>query len=86
MLDLDLEIIIIEDFYESFLLMFVGVLDVIFSIVEYGLIVVDKEVLVKLVIYINFFYGIDKIVLVLGVDSVEDLKGEFVVVLEGGFI
>ena len=82
--DLDLEITIIEDPYESFSLMSAGALDVTSSTAEYGPIAADKEVPVKLVTYTNPSYGTDKIVLAPGVDSAEDLKGESVAVLEGG--
>ena len=73
--DLDLEITIIEDPYESFSLMSAGALDVTSSTAEYGPIAADKEVPVKLVTYTNPSYGTDKIVLAPGVDSAEDLKG-----------
>ena len=61
--DLDLEITIIEDPYESFSLMSAGALDVTSSTAEYGPIAADKEVPVKLVTYTNPSYGTDKIVL-----------------------
>lgn len=82
--DLDLEITIIEDPYESFSLMSADALDVTSSTAEYGPIAADKDVPVKLVTYTNPSYGTDKIVLAPGVESAEDLKGESVAVLEGG--
>ncbi|PXX89617.1 ABC transporter [Marinobacter vulgaris] len=82
--DLDLEITIIEDPYESFALMSAGVLDVTSSTAEYAPIAADKGVPVKMVTYTNPSYGTDKIVLAPGFESAEDLKGESVAVLEGG--
>lgn len=82
--DLDLDITIIEDPYESFSLMSAGVLDVTSSTAEYGPIAADKDVPVKMVTYTNPSYGTDKIVLAPGIESAEDLKGESVAVLEGG--
>ena len=61
--DLDLEITIIEDPYESFSLMSAGALDVTSSTAEYGPIAADKDVPVKLVTYTNPSYGTDKIVM-----------------------
>ncbi|MBS3803679.1 MAG: ABC transporter substrate-binding protein [Oleiphilaceae bacterium] len=82
--DLDLEITIIEDPYESFSLMSAGVLDVTSSTAEYGPIAADKDVPVKMVTYTNPSYGTDKIVLAPGIENARDLKGESVAVLEGG--
>lgn len=82
--DLDLEITIIEDPYESFGLMSAGALDVTSSTAEYAPIAADKGVPVKMVTYTNPSYGTDKIVLAPGFETAEDLKGESVAVLEGG--
>lgn len=82
--DLDFEITIIEDPYESFGLMAADMLDVTSSTAEYSPIAADKNVPVKMVTYTNPSYGTDKIVLAPGVESAEDLKGESVAVLEGG--
>lgn len=82
--DLDLEITIIEDPYESFGLMSAGALDVTSSTAEYAPIAADKDVPVKMVTYTNPSYGTDKIVLAPGIESAEDLKGKSVAVLEGG--
>lgn len=82
--DLDLEITIIEDPYESFGLMSADALDVTSSTAEYGPIAADKDVPVNMVTYTNPSYGTDKIVLAPGFETAEDLKGESVAVLEGG--
>jgi len=82
--DLDLEIAIIEDPYESFSLMSAGALDVTSSTAEYAPIAADKGVPVKMVTYTNPSYGTDKIVLAPGITAASDLKGKSVAVLEGG--
>ncbi|KAA1176140.1 ABC transporter [Marinobacter salinexigens] len=82
--DLDFEISIIEDPYESFGLMAADGLDVTSSTAEYAPIAADKGVPVKMVTYTNPSYGTDKIVLAPGIESAEDLKGKSVAVLEGG--
>ena len=82
--DLDLEITIIEDPYESFSLMSAGALDVTSSTAEYGPIAADKEVPVKLVTYTNPSYGTDKIVVAPGIEGPADLQGKNVAVVEGG--
>lgn len=82
--DLDFEIAIIEDPYESFGLMAADALDVTSSTAEYAPIAADKGVPVKMVTYTNPSYGTDKIVLAPGIDSAADLKGKSVAVLEGG--
>lgn len=82
--ELDLDIVIIEDPYESFAQMAAGKLDVTSSTVEYGPIAADKGVPVKLVTYTNPSYGTDKIILAPGYNSAADLKGKEVAVLEGG--
>jgi NitT/TauT family transport system substrate-binding protein len=82
--ELNLEIAIIEDPYESFAQMAAGQLDVTSSTVEYGPIAAEKGVPVKLVTYTNPSYGTDKIILGPGINSATDLKGKEVAVLEGG--
>ncbi len=82
--DLDLNITIIEDPYESFTLMSAGTLDVTSSTVEYGPIAADTGVPVKLVTYTNPSYGTDKIILSPGITSAKQLKGKSLAVLEGG--
>ncbi|MFE8071833.1 ABC transporter substrate-binding protein [Marinobacteraceae bacterium S3BR75-40.1] len=82
--DLDLQISIIEDPYESFSLMSADALDVTSSTAEYGPIAADKDVPVEMVTYTNPSYGTDKIVLAPGIDSAKELKGKSVAVLEGG--
>ena len=82
--ELDLNITIIEDPYESFGQMAAGKLDVTSSTVEYGPIAADQKVPVKLVTYTNPSYGTDKIILGPGITSAADLKGKEVAVLEGG--
>ena len=82
--ELDLNITIIEDPYESFGQMAAGKLDVTSSTVEYGPIAADQKVPVKLVTYTNPSYGTDKIILGPGITKAADLKGKEVAVLEGG--
>lgn len=82
--DLELNITIIEDPYESFGLMSAGRLDVSSSTVEYGPIAASEDVPVRLVSYTNPSFGVDKIILADGYDTAEDLRGESVAVLEGG--
>jgi len=82
--EIDLDIQIIEDPYESFALMAAGRLDVTTSTVEYGPIAVDNGVPVRLVTYTNPSYGTDKIILAPGITSAKDLVGKRVAVLEGG--
>lgn len=82
--DLDLNISIIEDPYESFGLMTARQLDITSSTVEYGPIAVDKDVPIKLVTYTNPSYGTDKIILAPGIESAKDLIGKKIAVMEGG--
>ena len=82
--ELDLDIQIIEDPYQSFSAMAAGQLDVTSSTVEYGPIAAEQKVPVKLVTYTNPSIGTDKIILNPSVASPADLKGKKVAVLEGG--
>lgn len=82
--ELNLNIQIIEDPYESFGQMSAGKLDVTSSTVEYGPIAADQDVPVKFVTYTNPSHGTDKIILGPGISSAADLKGKQVAVLEGG--
>lgn len=81
---IELDIQIIEDPYESFGLMAAGQLDVTSSTVEYGPIAAEEGVPVQMVAYTNPSYGTDKIILAPGVESAKDLVGKEVAVLEGG--
>lgn len=82
--DLDWNIRLIEDPYESFAMMSAEQLDITSSTVEYGPIAAQENVPVSLVSYTNPSYGVDKIILAPGFESAEDLRGENVAVLEGG--
>ncbi|WP_320820470.1 ABC transporter substrate-binding protein [Thalassolituus sp.] len=82
--ELELDIQIIEDPYESFGLMTAGQLDITSSTVEYGPIAVDQGVPVKLVTYTNPSYGTDKILMRSDIATPQDLIGKKVAVLEGG--
>lgn len=82
--DIDWDIQIIEDPYESFAQMAAGKLDVTSSTVEYGPIAADTGVPVKLVTYTNPSTGTDKIILAPGISDPKELKGKSVAVLEGG--
>lgn len=82
--EVDLDIQIIEDPYQSFSAMAAGQLDVTSSTVEYGPIAAEKGVPVKFVTYTNPSIGTDKIILAPGIATPADLKGKKVAVLEGG--
>lgn len=82
--ELDLNIRLIEDPYESFGMISAERLDVTSSTVEYGPIAADQGVPVRLVSYTNPSFGVDKIILRPGFESAQDLKGESVAVMEGG--
>lgn len=82
--EIELDIQIIEDPYESFGLMAAGQLDVTSSTVEYGPIAAEEGVPVQMVAYTNPSYGTDKIILAPGIESAKDLIGKEVAVLEGG--
>jgi NitT/TauT family transport system substrate-binding protein len=82
--DLDLDIQIIEDPYQSFSAMAAGKLDATTSTVEYGPIAAEQKVPVKFVAYTNPSIGTDKIIVAPGIESAKDLKGKKVAVLEGG--
>lgn len=82
--DLDLDIQIIEDPYESFGQMKAGKLDVTSSTVEYGPIAADTGIPIKFVTYTNPSTGTDKIILSPKIKEVKELKGKSVAVLEGG--
>lgn len=82
--ELDLNISIIEDPYESFALMTSGQLDATSSTAEYGPIAVDTDTPIKLVAYTNPGYGTDKIIYAPGINSPKDLIGKKIAVMEGG--
>jgi NitT/TauT family transport system substrate-binding protein len=82
--DLDLDIQIIEDPYQSFSAMAADQLDITSSTVEYGPIAAEKKVPVKFVTYTNPSIGTDKIILNPSIAAPADLKGKKVAVLEGG--
>jgi NitT/TauT family transport system substrate-binding protein len=82
--DLDLDVQIIEDPYESFGQMKAGKLDVTSSTVEYGPIAADTNIPIKLVTYTNPSTGTDKIILSPKIKDPKQLKGKSVAVLEGG--
>jgi len=82
--DLDLDIQIIEDPYESYGQMAAGKIDVCSSTMEYGPIAVDSGVPIKLISQTTLSYGADKIIVAPGIESAKDLTGKSVAVLEGG--
>lgn len=82
--DINLDVQIIEDPYESFGQMAAGKLDVTSSTVEYGPIAADSGVPVKFVTYTNPSTGTDKIIMSPKIADPKDLKGKSVAVLEGG--
>ena len=82
--EIDWDIQIIEDPYQSFGAMAAGQLDITSSTVEYGPIAAEKKVPVKFVTYTNPSIGTDKIILAPDIKGPADLKGKKVAVLEGG--
>lgn len=82
--DLEFEIAIIEDPYESYGLIAADQLDITSSTVEYGVIAAEAGNPARLVAYCNPSYGTDKIIVAPGVEKVGDLKGKKVAVMEGG--
>jgi NitT/TauT family transport system substrate-binding protein len=82
--DLDLELQIIEDPYETYGQMAAGRIDIASSTMEYGPIAVDNDVPIKLVSQTTLSYGTDKLIVAPGIDSAKDLVGKSVAVLEGG--
>lgn len=82
--DLELNITIIEDPYESYALMAADQLDVTSSTIEYGPIAAESGNPARVVTFANLSYGTDKIILGPGVKSPADLKGKSVAVMEGG--
>ncbi len=82
--ELDLDIRIIEDPYDSFALMASDNLDVTSSTIEYGPIAADQGLPIEVVAYTNPSYGVDKIILAPGVSSVEEVVGERIAVMVGG--
>ena len=82
--EIELNIQIIEDPYDSFGQMAAGRLDITSSTVEYGPIAAEEGVPVFMVAYTNPSTGTDRIILAPGFETAEDLVGESVAVLEGG--
>ena len=82
--EIDWDIQIIEDPYQSFSAMAAGQLDITTSTVEYGPIAAEQKVPVKFVTYTNPSIGTDKIILAPDIKSPSELKGKKVAVLEGG--
>ncbi len=82
--NLELNIQLIEDPYETYGQMAAGRIDIASSTMEYGPIAVDSGVPIKLVSQTTLSYGTDKIIVAPGIDSAEDLVGKSVAVLEGG--
>ena len=82
--DLDLQIKIIEDPYESFGLMLGDQLDALSSTIEYGPIGAEAGHPARIVALANTTYGSDKIIVAPAIEKAADLKGKKVAVLEGG--
>ncbi|HVH07839.1 MAG TPA: ABC transporter substrate-binding protein [Myxococcota bacterium] len=82
--ELDLQIKIIEDPYESFGLMLGDQLDAMSSTVEYGPIGAEAGHPARIVALANTTYGSDKIIVGPKIEKPADLKGKKVAVLEGG--
>ncbi|MEG6508780.1 ABC transporter substrate-binding protein [Methyloligella sp. 2.7D] len=82
--EIDLDIQIIEDPYQSFGLMSAGKLDVASSTAEYAPLAAAEGNGIKMVAYTNPSHGTDQIIVRPEIESAEDLKGKSVAVLEGG--
>jgi len=82
--DLELDLKLIEDPYESYGQMAAGQIDICSSTMEYGPIAVDSKVPIKLIGQTTLSYGTDKIIVAPGIEKAEDLIGKEVAVLEGG--
>ncbi|NIJ43367.1 NitT/TauT family transport system substrate-binding protein [Parvibaculum indicum] len=82
--EVNLDIQIIEDPYQSFALMAAGKLDVTSSTAEYAPLAAAEGNPVRMVAYTNPSYGTDKIIVRPEIESAEDLKGKSVAVMEGG--
>ena len=82
--EVELDITIIEDPYESFALMAADQLDAVSSTIEYGPIGAHSDNPARIVAYANSTYGSDKIIVGPGIDDPKQLKGKKVAVLEGG--
>lgn len=82
--DINLDIQIIEDPYESFGQMTAGRMDISSSTSEYGPIAADAANGIKLVAYTNPSTGTDKIILAPDIKDAKELEGKSVAVLEGG--
>ena len=82
--DLNLNIQIIEDPYQSFGLMKAGQLDAMSSTIEYGPIAAETGHPARIVTFANLSYGTDRIITRPEVTSMRDLVGREVAVLEGG--
>lgn len=82
--EIDLDIKIIEDPYQSFGLVEADQLDVVSSTAEYAPFASAEGNSVRLVGYTNVSFGTDKIIVRPEIEGASDLKGETVAVLEGG--
>ena len=82
--DLDLNIQIIEDPYQSFALMASGGLDVASSTMEYAPIAGEAGHPIKIVGVTTTCHGSDNIILAPGMKSAADVKGKKIIAMEGG--
>ena len=82
--EVNLDIQIIEDPYQSFALMAADKLDVASSTAEYAPLAASEGNPVRMVAYTNPSYGTDKIIVRPEIKSAADLKGKSVAVMEGG--
>ena len=82
--NLDLNVQIIEDPYQSYNLMATGQMDVVSSSAEYAPIAAEAGHPIKLVGLMSTCHGSDNIILAPGVESAEDVRGKKFIALEGG--
>jgi NitT/TauT family transport system substrate-binding protein len=82
--EINLDVQIIEDPYQSFGLMSAGKLDVASSTAEYAPIAASEKNGIRFVAYTNPSHGTDQIIVRPEIKSAKDLKGKSVAVLEGG--
>lgn len=82
--NLDLNIQIIEDPYQSYNLLAAGQMDVVSATAEYAPIAGEAGHPIKLVGLMTTCHGSDNIILAPGIESAEDVRGKKFIALEGG--
>ena len=82
--NLDLNIKIIEDPYQSYNLLAAGQMDIVSSSAEYAPIAGEAGLPIKIVGLMSTCHGSDNIILAPGIKSAEDVRGKKFIALEGG--